>query len=166
MSKLVRAYEWAVITLAMAVFTLTCLGIWFKFIDGQIVNVPIVFNQPHPYGYPVKPHDEQIAQGITHMTTKTTYRHGEMVYAYVDLQKNRTEPGKLQWQLMDQRFYPYVSRMGVIPPGHHHMTVAIEKIPLHVPPGQYHFSGTVSYEVNFLQDIHIPIRTNCFEVVD
>jgi hypothetical protein len=44
--------------------------------------------------------------------------------------------------------------------------VSIEKIPAHVPPGQYHFSGTVTYEINFLKNIHIPIRTNCFQVVE
>lgn len=102
--------------------------------------------------------------GITHLTTKHSYHPGEMVEAYVDVTKTRQDPATLQWQLMDQRFYPYVARKGVLPKGHIHQVVQIEKIPLHVPPGQYHFSGTVTYEINFLKDLHVPIRTNCFQV--
>jgi hypothetical protein len=166
MSKLLRVYEWSVIALSVAVLILTAGGIWFGFLDGQVVNVPIKFNDPHVFAYPATDHAERPAREITHLTTKNSFRPGEMVTAYVDIVKYRKEPGVLQWQLMDQRFYPYVRRNGVIPLGHHHMIVEIEKIPLHVPPGQFHFSGTVTYKVNFLRDIHIPIKTNCFQVVD
>jgi hypothetical protein len=166
MSRLVKIYEWSVVCMAMAVVLVTAGSIYFQFLDGQVFNVPITFNDPHRYELPINSHAERPARDITHLTTKTEYRPGEMVQAYVDIIKTRPEPGLLQWQLMDQRFYPYVNRKGVLPVGHHHQVVSIEKIPLHVPPGQYHFSGTVSYEVNFLRTIHIPMRTNCFQVVD
>ena len=166
MAKLTKIYEWSVIALALAVLLLTAGGIWLEFLDGQLINVPVRFNDPHPYLYPVGPHAEKPAGEITHLTTKNTWKPGEMVTAYVDIVKYRKEPGAIQWQLMDQRFYPYVKRYGVVPVGHNHMVVEIEKIPLHVPPGQFHFSGTVTYKVNFLRDIHIPIKTNCFQVAE
>ena len=166
MAKLTKVYEWSVVSLALMVLLLTTGAAWFEFIDGQLIRVPVIFNEPHKFDYPVSAHIDTPSRDITHLTTKTSYQPGEMVTAYVDISKYRKEPGKLQWQLMDQRFYPYVARNGVIPVGHHHMLVNIEKIPLHVPPGQYHFSGTVSYEINFMKNIHIPLRTNCFQVVE
>jgi hypothetical protein len=164
MAKMAVVYEWAVVVLAMAVVLITFGGIWFGFLDGQVVNIPVTFNAPHPYDYPVPKHNDFPSMEITHKTTKTSYKPGEMVSAYVDIVKIRPEPGRLQWQLMDKRFYPYVPRLGVVPVGHHHMVVQVEKIPLHVPPGQYHFSGSVVYDVNFLKSVYIPIRTNCFQV--
>jgi hypothetical protein len=164
--KLKRVYEWAVIGMAFAVLVLTAGATWFEFIDGELVNIPVIFNDPHAYTLPLKDHPDRLARDITHLTTQSTYRRGEMVYAYVDVVKTRKLPGELQWQLMDQRFYPYVKRRGVLPEGHLHQIVPIERVPLHIPPGQYHFSGTVTYEINFAKDIHIPLRTNCFQVVD
>jgi hypothetical protein len=165
--KITKIYEWSVVSLALLILTLTGAGLWLQFLDGQVVNVPVLFNDPHPYTHPVDPHLERpVVGGVTHQTTAQNYKPGEIVYAYVDVIKSRPEPGKLQWQLMDQRFYPYVAREGVLPIGHHHQVVAIERVPLHVPPGQYHFAGTVTYSVNFLKDVHIPLRTNCFQVVE
>jgi hypothetical protein len=165
-SKLVKAYEWSVIVLSVALVVLTAGGMWLQFLDGQVINVPVIFNEPHRFDLPIGEHPDRPAREITHLTVKSSYKNGEMVTAYVDLTKLNNEPGLLQWQLMDQRFYPYVSRRGVLPKGHLHQVVSIEKIPAHVPPGQYHFSGTVTYEINFLKNIHIPIRTNCFQVVE
>jgi len=159
-------YEWAVVAMAAAILFLTIAGTWLEFIDGSLMNVPVVFYDPHVLTFPIPEHTDRLSTGVTHLTTKSSWQPGEMVTAYVDVTKLRSEPGKLQWQLMDQRFYPYVGRDGVLPVGHHHQVVNIEKIPLHVPPGQYHFSGTVSYEINFMKTIYIPIRTNCFQVVE
>jgi hypothetical protein len=166
MSKLLKIYEWSVISLAVSVVFLTVGALWLQFLDGQIFNVPIRFYQPHSYQYPPGSHADTPSSGITHLTTKNSYKHGEMVEAYVDVLKLESTPGLLQWQLMDQRFYPYVSRWGCLPKGHQHQVVKIEKIPLHVPPGQYHFAGTVTYQINFLRTIHIPIKSNCFQVVE
>jgi hypothetical protein len=161
-----KIYEISVVCLSICIVLFTIGTIWFSFINGVIFNKPVEFNDPHPFEYPIGGHVEKPARDITHLTVKNFYKPGEMVTAYVDVNKHTNIPGSLQWQLMDRRFYPYVSRKGVLLEGHTHQIVNIERIPLHVPPGQYHFSGSVSYDMPLGPDVHIPLRTNCFQIID
>jgi len=154
-----RIYEWAVVAASICIAAITIGGVWFLHVDGSIVAPPVVFYRDKDFTEPV------MKGGVTHYTTKHKYFPGEMVYAEVHVDKRRDMPGNIQWQLMDQRFYPYVARHGQVPVGQHNMTVHVEKIPLHVPPGTYHFVGNVKHEVNVIRDIYTPTKTNCFEVV-
>jgi hypothetical protein len=103
---------------------------------------------------------------VTHVTKKGTYKRGDMVEAMVNIDKYRNVESTIQWNLMDARFYPYAPRRGSVPVGKHILNVPIERIPMHIPPGEYYFSGTVKYEPNAVSDIFIPVRTNKFEVVE
>jgi hypothetical protein len=153
-----------------------------KFVDNQIAILGIIITTGYLfYGYLAwvdgqhlrtiatihsQPSKNANEGCVTHVTTKQEYKRGETVEAIVMIDKYRNIEGTVQWNLMDARFYPYAARRGVVPLGEHTLTVPIEKIPMHIPPGDYYFSGSVKYEPNPIADIYIPIRTNRFRVVE
>jgi hypothetical protein len=155
-----RIYEWAVVGASICVAAVTIGGVWFLHVDGTVVAVPVVFYKDKDFIEPV------MRGGVTHRTTKDKYLPGETVFAEAHVDKRRDIPGEIQWQLMDRRFYPYAARQGQVPVGRHNITVHTEKIPLHVPPGTYHFIGSVKHGVNFIRDVYTPTKTNCFEVME
>jgi hypothetical protein len=125
------------------------------FIDGSLIRKPATIAlQPTEGGC------------VTHLTTKRVYKKGEVVEAVVEIDKLRQVTSTIQWNLMDARFYPYAARPGAVPVGKHILQVPIERIPTHIPTGEYYFSGVVKYEVNPLNDVFLPLKTNKFQVVE
>ena len=165
MKTLQNIFVWAILSFIIASST---LAVWTLHIDGNWIDRPVVFYKPHAFELPITSHPNELVEpyGVTHQTTKSHYRSGEMVQAWVNLRKNRDIVGMVQWSLMDQRFYPYVARRGVVPVGTHHLIVNIELIPRNIAPGQFHFSGQATYQINYFKTLSIPIKTNCFEVVE
>lgn len=159
MAMVKNGFVWMVIAFIMGS---SLFAIWTMHVDGKLWNPPVEFFKAGPD----EDFDTPISGGVTHKTTKTLFKKGELVYANVNIKKNRDIAGTIQWNLMDRRYYPYAARQGGVPHGTHHMVVPVETIPEHVPPGQYYFAGYVSYQVNYFSQVFIPMRTNCFEVVE
>lgn len=158
--------DWGLVVFSGLLFITLCLAFFITQLDGDYINPIIVFNVPHRPSQPVYSQDTPcLPLQETHKTTKVIYHVGDMVEAYINIDKFREIPGIIQWSLMDKRYYPYVARRGVLPIGDVEQIVQIERIPDHVPPGKYYFSGTVSYHVNRWRWVHFAIKTNCFEVI-
>lgn len=132
------------------------------FLDGQYMRPIITFYKPTALSNTII---REPACSYTHLTTEKEYHPGDVVSAYVNVEKFRDIEAILQWNLMDARFYRYVPRRGVLAKGIFNRVVEIEILPSHIPPGTYFFEGSIKYETNPLQDIYISIRTNKFEVV-
>ena len=141
------------ILLCILLFLTYAMVGYLRFIDGEYVRKIVIWNKTQEYNH-----------CITHFTEKKEYKRGEMVEAVARVEQFREIEAVEQWSLMDARFYPYTPKRICLPKGRHAINVQIERIPDHIPPGEYFFIGTVKYEANFLRDIYVPIRTNKFAV--
>ena len=157
--------SWPMVIIAGLLLLLSCVGFFMANLDGTAVNPIVTFNKPHRPELPRYSVDTPVCPGgVTHQTTKSSYNRGDVVEVYVNLTKHRNLPAIVQWNLMDARFYPYVARRGVLPVGDQELVVPVEKIPMHIPSGEYYFTGTVTYQVNFLRQLVFTIKTNKFMV--
>lgn len=99
-------------------------------------------------------------------TTKQTYKSGEVIEITYSFCKYRDITGVFQWQSISDD----TNREGFFSPTESSLPVGCYKdltIPIGVGstiPGTYHFTGTISYKINDLNTVIIPLSTNKFIV--
>ena len=135
-----------------AIVTIIMLGIYWLFIDGELINKPLKFYVD-----------------ITKLETdKQVYHEGEYVALKLSFCKYRNVSAVAQWSLVDTivRFYPTVTRSspvgcyGIDKPFY----AGIEPIPEALPPGTYHLEGIVKVKVNPLNEQFYNYKSVNFEV--
>lgn len=144
--------DWVIIFLSFSILVaMAGLGYW-DLLDGRVFNPVLEFGAR--------------STNQTHMTEKLVYHPGEMVYARVLMQKNRSIEGVIQWHLIDDEVKTFPPRTGNLPIGVWDAKVRIETIPLESKPAaHYWFCGTVRYKINWLAYLTYNLWTNKFNVV-
>jgi hypothetical protein len=103
-------------------------------------------------------------------TSRCYYRPGEMVWAKLDIKKNRDVLGRVKWNLIDNRLFQFNSRVVSLPAGDYDVWIEVERIPRHLPNRseneKWFFKGSVEYEINPIKSVVYPLRTTEFEIVD
>lgn len=136
----------SIIGLAAVIF-----GYWY-FIDGTVVNVPIV--------------DKTDAMDIR--TDKMVYSPGEEITVYNSFCKYTSLPSKISAQLVDGEIISMSTRESNLPPGCYGVekpfSVNITKIPTVISPGKWHLRWTVTYQVNPIKQIVYTRKTHDFEI--
>jgi hypothetical protein len=138
---------------------LTIVGIlwlvWATTIDGRWVRRPIVI-------YDVVMESGQTVQLVT---DKLQYNQGETVRGLIKYCKTREIEVEFQWSLIDTylKFFPKKKAQAAI--GCHEVLTDIEMIPLdQYPDTDLYFETVLTYKINGLNTVNIPIRTNTFRV--
>lgn len=147
-----RLNDWVLILLSLTILiSIAALG-WWDLIDGKLVNPVLEFGTR--------------STGVTHMTEKSIYHPGEMVYARVLVQKNRSVQGVIQWHLVNGEMRTFPSRPGSLPVGIYDALVKVEIIPddMHLNK-EYWFCGSIVYKINWLANLTYNLWTNKFKVV-
>lgn len=139
----------------MGLSILTMVGIvyllWAIFIDGIVVRKPITI------------YDQK--EGVQIQTDKFIYNQGEMVYGLIKYCKNRNIEVQFQWSLVDSylKFFPKKRAQAAI--GCHEVLTQIEQIPYdQYPDTDLYFETVLIYEINGLNTVYVPLRTNTFKV--
>lgn len=99
-------------------------------------------------------------------TEQEVYAPGDIVTAKFTTCKNTLAVPIVQWSLVDTflRIYPQrVAATGKVG-CYDNVATEIEKISPSLPDGEYHFSGTLTYQVNPLKTIVVVMKTNTFKV--
>lgn len=151
MSFVKRSIDWSIVIASGAIVLAVMYGIWCDVIDGRIYKPVLEFGSRFT--------------GPTHHTTKSIYKPGELVYARIAMQKQRSIPGTIQWSLINHELKQYPARDGSLPAGVFDYVVPVEKIPMDAEVGEHWFCGTVRYRVNWLSTVSYSVWTNKFEVV-
>lgn len=97
-------------------------------------------------------------------TEKSEYKPGDVVRAYADFCKHRAIPAQIQWNLVDTYMKAYPSRELNFPVGCKAGWLEIEKIPKDSFQSHYKFYGTVTYKINFVNDVVIHLETTEFVI--
>jgi len=126
---------------------------YLRFVDGTLVR-PLFSGVDY-------------RQGITYQTTKDSYTAGENVYVYsLKFCKLRQVEATTNWTLRDHVLLAYAPASSNVAASCYEAGkyVLINLLPKFLPDGKYFFEGTITYKVNPLRTISIPIKTNEFEI--
>jgi hypothetical protein len=142
------------------------LVIWYMFLYGIIYGVPTDFHKVP-------------GTNITHITTQKVYHPGDMVWADVIADKKVNLVGFVLWVLDETQesyktrlatdkaakpfFESYKERVGFLHQGKQDIIVPVERIPLNVPYGEYHFKGYIKYDMGIGLTL-VAVETNDFKV--
>lgn len=131
----------AIITFFALVFS------YFAFIDGSFIRPVIKISELQ--------------------TTKDTYEPGDYVYVRTSYCKYRNIPALVEWILINSQLHFYTPEVrNIVEIGcKEKILLPVEKLPNMIEPGKYHFAGNLTYPVNPIRKIVIPLRTNDFEVL-
>jgi hypothetical protein len=128
----------------------TLVGGWMVYIDGTIVNPPMLY-------------DSTLLR-----TDRVEYAPGDVVSVYLDVSKLRDVPGRITWQLVNGRVFPYATRELRYPVGAYEKWYALEseRLPTaNLTEGDaYHYEALVEKDVNPLRTVTYKLRTVDFRI--
>lgn len=135
---------------ALLITVSTLVGVaWLVFavfIDGHLVRIPLT-----------------VAGELT--TEFETYHPGDIVRAKISYCKNRQLTAVTQWNLVDTYLRIYPEKSSDVGVGCKNVYIDVEPIPMDIYPDLYYFEGEITYEINSLNIIKVPLKTNTFRVV-
>lgn len=120
---------------------------YLSFIDGVYVNQPIT-----------------IEDSLNIPVLQPVYHPGDVVVGHSKFCKHSNVPAEFQWQLIDTVLTYYPERSSTLKAGCHDSDFEIQKLPDIAHTGDYHFETTISYQVNPLRTIQVPMKTQTFRV--
>lgn len=148
-------------TLIGILLVLGAAGIFYLGLIDEYVRPAIIFYSPlsdNAVGTP--------GRAPTHLTTKSTYKRGEIVEARVNYEKTRDLVAEVHWNITNLLVRSYPSKPGSLAAcGHCVKVIQVEQVPLDAQAGKHRFTGLATYQINFLKSKSYPISTNEFEVV-
>jgi hypothetical protein len=126
---------------------------WWSFIDGSLVNPPIIY----------WPGSFSIVAG--------SYRPGDVVQIRLVATKITDSRGRVHWTMISEgnQGSNYVIHFEVrstsLGPGYSDAIIPVLTLPLNCPPGRYHLHGYAEYEANPIRTISISMTSDSFEVL-
>lgn len=144
-----KASVWFVSTTMGLVFILLVLFVWLIFVDGTYVRKPVTYwaGSFNVLGCPCKP------GGDVRVTLFATKNTDGVATIYWTLVNNRTG-----------QTWSYAPRYGALLKGYRAIESPPLTLPLDVPPGSYHLSGTALYDVSVFKTVSYPMRSTDFEI--
>jgi hypothetical protein len=140
-TKLKRIYIWtclSIITLCTILY-----GYWY-FIDGEFVNIPIKT-------------DTFIVQ-----TEKDVYRIGDPVAVRWNYCKGVDTTSTISINLIDGIVYMLPNTYSTREIGCYDSYTVVTEIPKAIPPGNYHLSSIVHFDINPVKSIDYKVSSNKF----
>jgi hypothetical protein len=140
-------------TTSLVMILVALVATWWSFIDGSVVNPPIVY-WSGSFG---------IQDG--------TYRPGDVALIRLAATKHRDIRGRVHWTMVREgaqgsnyaiHFEPRSASLGI---GYNDVIIPVLTIPANCPPGRYHLHGYAEYSVNPIRTVTFPMTSNSFEVV-
>jgi len=140
------------IIMASIVIATAMLCIYWYFIDGEIVNVPIEF------------------ENTLLQTTKDVYERGDQVEVLWKFCKNTNESAELKGNLVNGFTHYMPTIVGVRPPGCYDGLDAIGYIPPNIPKehanDDFHIVLEGTYRINPIKTKTYRFTTNEFKILD
>lgn len=123
---------------------------YLKVLDGTYVNPPMVYD------------------GGMLKTDRDVYAPGDVVSVFIDCAKLRAVPGRITWQLVNGRIFPYATRDLSYAVGSYEKWVTLDKERLPtanlIEDGEYHYEAVVEKQVNPLRTVTYVLRTVDFRI--
>lgn len=140
------------ILLAFTLF-LTAVGIvaifYLVFVDGRMVNVPVVFSVP---------------QGGVQVEKKI-YEVGDIIRVRLNFCKSRNIEGVWRWSLLDDVIVSFPTKVGNVPKGCHNVWTEIGKIsPSLRGEKDVHLEASGAYQLNRFNTVTATLKSESFSI--
>jgi hypothetical protein len=143
MKKFKSAYIWTclgIITTGIALY-----GYWY-FIDGVFINIPLIVKT-------------DIVQ-----TDKQVYKIGEPVAVKWNYCKGVNTTSTISINLIDGIVYMLPNTYSTREIGCYDSYTVVTEIPKAIPPGNYHLSSIVHFDINPVKSIDYKVSSNTFKI--
>jgi hypothetical protein len=99
---------------------------------------------------------------------KAQYHPGDDIYLRMVVSKYRSLTGRVNWSAVSDTGVKigFAERNTALPSGDLDMLVKIVTLPKNISPGTWYLVGLVSFEVNPISTVTLPLSSNSFEVIE